>query len=82
MSERDVKDVLHKNDYAPQNKYGLPVGGSADEGELRLRTPVEMGASNWLTILTFEDGYLTAIKVRTENSLFYRPEDAPPDIVF
>jgi len=81
MSERDVRDVLRKNNYGPQNKYGWPVDGSADEGEMRLRTPVEMGANNWLTILTFEDGYLAAIKVRTEDSILYRPEDAPPDIV-
>lgn len=44
-------------------------------------TPIELGAKNWIAILTFKDGELARIAYRTPDSLDLRPPDnAPPDV--
>ena len=52
------------------------------ESEIKLGTPIEFGARNWIVYLAFENDLLTEIKIRTEDSIFRHPKDAPPDIVY
>ncbi|MCA9413025.1 MAG: hypothetical protein H6751_13615 [Candidatus Omnitrophica bacterium] len=53
----------------------------SSEDSIFLDTPFQFGADNWILYLGFEKDRLVAMKVRTPDSLYYHPKDAPPDIV-
>ena len=52
---------------------------SPERGEVR--TPLELGASNWSLLLDFDNEKLAAIAIRSDDSLLRLPLGAPDDIV-
>jgi hypothetical protein len=42
--------------------------------------PLEFGARNWVLYLQFEQERLSGARVRTEDSVFEHPAQAPPDL--
>jgi hypothetical protein len=52
------------------------------DAEIRLFTPFEFPASNWIIIFSFSDGKLSYAKVRRESGPDspYRPNGAPEDL--
>ncbi len=55
--------------------------------QVRLYSPFEYPASNWILIFDFANGKLTSARVRRESQDFdtdskYKPKDAPEDIVY
>jgi hypothetical protein len=42
--------------------------------------PLEVGARNWMLYLQFESDRLSSARIRTEDSAYERPEQAPPDL--
>jgi len=47
--------------------------------QLRIYTPLTFGAKNWVLIVLLDDGINVAYGVRTNDSDFEKPKDAPPD---
>jgi uncharacterized protein (TIGR02145 family) len=43
--------------------------------------PFEFGAQNWVLLIEFKGGHVSAVRVRTEDSDRYRPAEAPADKV-
>jgi hypothetical protein len=41
--------------------------------------PYEFGAQNWVLLIEFENDRVSALRVRTEDSLKYHPAEAPGD---
>ena len=68
---------------APKHGWMHPRSNIVSDAEIRLGTPIEFGASNWILILTFSDGKLVSARVRTEDNINrkYKPVGAPEDIV-
>lgn len=52
------------------------------DSEIRLYTPSEPFASNWVIRFGFSDNKLIYVKVGTMDEVEYRPKDAPEDIVY
>ncbi|MBW8035814.1 MAG: hypothetical protein FVQ79_09340 [Planctomycetes bacterium] len=75
LSKNQVEEIV--------NKHDLPdISVSHEKSEIRLRTPIEWGAQNWVVYLIFENDLLSEIKIRTEDSRSHKPKEAPPDIVY
>ena len=53
----------------------------SDEESLEADTPIEFGAKNWILTLQFQEGVLVEGRIRTRDSAFYHPPDAPADLV-
>lgn len=74
LSKNEVEEIVNKH-----NLPGLHI--FREISEIELRTHIEWGAQNWVVYLTFENDLLTEIKIRTDDSRFHKPKEAPPDIV-
>ena len=69
---------------ARKHGWKNPSAGIISNAEMRLGTPIEFGASNWILILTFSNGKLVSAKVRTEDDIDWKhkPVAAPEDIAY
>ncbi len=68
-------------------EHGFTVADSRiynEPSEVRLYTPLEFGASNWVVLFGFSNNKLIYVKVRTEDNIVskYKPKDAPEDIIY
>jgi hypothetical protein len=72
MSTDRVKQVLDNHGW-PTNLIDIT------QSDIRIATPLELGAQNWIVYLTFKNGLLSQAKVRMEDSIDIKPKDAPPD---
>ena len=46
---------------------------------LSVSTPLEFGAQNWVLLIEFKGEHVSAVRVRTEDSVDHHPPEAPPD---
>jgi len=78
LTQQQVLEIAQKHGWMN------PRSNIVSDAEIRLGTPIEFGASNWILILTFSDGKLAAARVRTEDNINrkYKPVGAPEDIVY
>ena len=76
MTRVQVLETLHSAD-----SRKLKVVSVGNEQELLVQTPFQFGAGNWDMWLTFAQGRLRAIQVRTADGRHARPRDGPADIV-
>jgi hypothetical protein len=44
-----------------------------------IRTPLQLGARNWLLYISFRDSRVEGLRVRLQDSKDVRPQDAPSD---
>lgn len=75
LTKEEVLKIANAHNWPKNLVY---IGAS----KIRLHTPFEFPASNWIIVFDFSDGKLTYAKVRGESSPDspYRPQGAPEDI--
>ncbi len=69
---------------AKTNGWDNPNACVVSSNEIRLGTPLELGASNWIVILKFKNDKLISAIVRIEDDINsqYEVKGAPKDIIF
>ena len=55
-------------------------GACGGSGVCVLDSPLEFGARNWMLYLQFDDERLSSARIRTADSMYEHPAEAPPDI--
>ena len=60
---------------------GFPAyGGCGGSDTCVVSAPLEFGARNWMLYLQFNSDRLSSARIRTEDSAYEHPEEAPPDL--
>ncbi len=75
MTREKVTEIIDTQSWPEEMIY-------ADESVIRLRTPFEWLAKNWIVYLFFYEGRLSCARVRDESSYKYKLPDAPNDIIY
>ncbi len=77
MTREKVTEIIKAQSWPKEMIY-------ADESEIRLRTPFEWLAKNWIVYLEFSEDKLAGARVREESTPAYKHKlsDAPNDIVY
>lgn len=50
-----------------------------DPDDISFSTPLQFGATNWILHIHAEDDIITCVKIHSEDSINYHPQEAPPD---
>ena len=76
----DDRDAVLQKYWSNQTGHLQLYVGSPERWVVRM--PFEFGATDWLLLLEFRNGRVSAVRVRTSDSprpSGFRPEEAPPD---
>jgi hypothetical protein len=70
-----VRELIQKHGFANVRIMDQP-------SEIRIYTPLEFGAGNWVIIFGFSEDKLITIRVRKEDNIYsqHPPRGAPDDI--
>ncbi|MDF1744352.1 MAG: hypothetical protein P1V19_11720 [Gimesia sp.] len=70
-----LKEVKMKIAEMPQtwlSSYDYP-------DDISFSTPLQIGATNWILHLHAEDDKITCVKIHSEDSINFHPQEAPPN---
>ena len=71
MSRQQVNTILASYGWSNIKK---------EDNEIRIWTPPELRAGNWIIRITFDQDELRSVRFGTADNIYKRPEGAPPDI--
>ena len=75
----DVSTLYCKGNYKTLQIWYYDETGETESDELSIRTPMRIGASNWIIYILFKNDSVASTKIRTLDSKDIRPINAPPD---
>jgi len=75
---------FRENFMAKYLKYGTEelIAIEPDEATLKIRMPGELGASDWMLYVQFDDEKITAMRMRKHDGIhsFHKPKETPADV--
>ncbi|WP_298859104.1 hypothetical protein [uncultured Gimesia sp.] len=71
-SLNDLKTKVAKMPQTWISSYYLP-------DDISISAPLQFGATNWILHIHAENDKITCIKIHSEDSINYHPQEAPPD---
>ena len=79
MSPSSVEELFNRGQY---RKLALKKSQKDTPPQFAIAIPLIWGAGNWIAYIDFEREVISAVRVRTADSMNDHPDAAPPDRTF